>query len=432
MRVGVGLETGDRRVPDPAPWPVRDSHQRDGVVGVVDHLQIGHDVLDLGPLVELRAADHLVLDRLADEHVLQHSRLCVRPVEDRDLRAAEALLDEAGDLDGHEPRLGVLVLDLEHADRLALPQLRPELLRLALAVVRDHRVRAAQDHVRRAVVLLERDHAGAAEVVLELHDVPDVRASEGVNGLVRIAHGEKVLVLFGHELQESVLRVVRVLVLVDEDVAERVRPLLARLREVLEQLDGEEEHVVEVDRVRGEEPPLVEVVRVGDGLVVERGHTLAVLLGRDQAVLRGRDLGVDATRDEALRVALELFEDGLRQPDLVGLVVDREVRAIAEPGRLAAEDPAARRVEREDPDRARDSAEHVLEPLAHLAGGLVRERDRKDLLRLDPVRVDQVRDAVREDARLARARAGDDEQRPLGREHSLPLSRVQVGEIGLR
>ena len=120
------------------------------------------------------------------------------------------------------------------------------------------------------------------------------------------------------------------------------------------------------------------------------------------------------------------------EPDLVGLVVDREVRAVAEPRRLAAEDAAARGVEGQDPDRARDAAEHVLEALAHLARGLVRERDREDLLRLDPVRVDQVRDAVREHARLAGARARDDEQRPLGREHGLPLGRVQVGEIRLR
>ena len=210
--------------------------------------------------------------------------------------------------------------------------------------------------------------------------------------------------LFGHELQEPVLGVVRVLVLVDEDVAERVLPALTRLREALEQLDGEEEHVVEVDRVRGEEPALVEVVGVGDRLVVEGRDALAVLVGADQVVLRGRDLGVDATRDEALRVALELFEDGLREPDLVGLVVDREVRAVAEPRRLAAQDAAARRVEREDPEPAPATAEHVVEPLAHLARGLVRERDREDLLRLDAVRVDQVRDAVREDARLAQSR----------------------------
>ena len=241
--------------------------------------------------------------------------------------------------------------------------------------------------------------------MLELHDVADVRPSERVNGLVRIAHDEKVLVLFGQELEQPVLRVVRVLVLVDEDVAEGVAPLLSRLGEVLEHPDGQEEHVVEVDGVRGEEPPLVEVVRVRDRLVVEGRDPRAVLLGRDEIVLRGRDLRVDAARDEALRVALELLEDGLREADLVGLVVDREVRAIAEPGRLTAEDAAAGGMEGQDPDRAGDAAEHVLEPLAHLAGGLVRERDREDLLRLHPAGVDQVRDAVREDARLARAGA---------------------------
>ena len=119
------------------------------------------------------------------------------------------------------------------------------------------------------------------------------------------------------------------------------------------------------------------------------------------------------------------------EANLVGLVVDREVRPVAEPGRLPAEDAAAGGVEGEDPDRAGDSAEHVLEPLAHLAGGLVREGDRQDLLRFHAAGVDQVRDAVGEDARLARARSGDHEQRPLRGEDRLLLRRVQIGEIGL-
>ena len=71
-----------------------------------------------------------------------------------------------------------------------------------------------------------------------------------VDRLVGIAHGEHVRVLLGQQLQEAVLRVVRVLVLVDEQVAERVLPLLLRLGEALEHVDGEIEHVVEVDGVR--------------------------------------------------------------------------------------------------------------------------------------------------------------------------------------
>ena len=157
--------------------------------------------------------------------------------------------------------------------------------------------------------------------------------------------------LFGQELEEPVLRVVRVLVLVDQDVPEGLLPVLAGLREVLEHLDGEVEHVVEVDRVRLDEALLVSLVHVGDGLVVEGRDALLVVRGADEVVLGGRDLVVDAARDEPLRVLVELFEDLLGQPDLVGLVVDREVRAVAEALGLAAEDAPAGGMEREDPVR---------------------------------------------------------------------------------
>ena len=54
MGVGVGLEARERRVADPAPGPVRDPLEGDGVERVVDHLEVGDQVLDLGPLVEAR------------------------------------------------------------------------------------------------------------------------------------------------------------------------------------------------------------------------------------------------------------------------------------------------------------------------------------------------------------------------------------------
>ena len=215
------------------------------------------------------------------------------------------------------------------------------------------------------------------------------------------------------QLQQPVLRVVRVLVLVDEHVAERLAPALVSFGKALEHVHGQVEHVVEVDGVRCEEPALVQLVDVGDRLVVERRDALAELTRADEVVLLARDDGVDAARRKSLRVSLELFEALLDEANLVGLVVDREVRAVAEPLRFAAQDAAAGGVEGEDPDRARDAAEHPLEPLAHLPRRLVRERDREDLVRLHALRGEQVRDAVREHARLARARAGDHEQAGL-------------------
>ena len=224
---------------------------------------------------------------------------------------------------------------------------------------------------------------------------------------------------------------VRVLVLVDEDVAERLAPALERLGEALEDLHREHEQVVEVDGVRGVEAPLVQLVRLGDGLIPERGDAARVLLRRDELVLRARDLRVDAARREALRVLAELLEARLDEPHLILVVVDREGRRVAEALCLAAQHPAAGGVEGEDPDRPRRLPEHPLEPLAHLPRRLVRERDREDLVRLHAARADEVRDAIGEDARLPGAGAGDDEERPLGRENGLALGLVEVGEVAL-
>ena len=252
-----------------------------------------------------------------------------------------------------------------------------------------------------------------------------------VDRLVLVADRADVPVLAAEELEEAVLRVVRVLVLVDEDVAERLAPALERLGETLEDLHREHEQVVEVDGVRGVEAALVQLVRLRDRLIPERRDARRVLLRRDELVLRARDLRVDAARREALRVLPELLEARLDEAHLVLVVVDREGRAVAEPLGLAAQHPAAGRVEGEDPDRARRLPEHPLEALAHLPRRLVRERDREDLVRLHAARADEVRDAVGEDARLPRAGTGDDEERALGREDRLALGLVEVGEVAL-
>jgi hypothetical protein len=69
---------------------------------------------------------------------------------------------------------------------------------------------------------------------------------------------------------------------------------------------------------------------------------------------------VDAARDEPLRVAVELLQALLDDPDLVGLVVDREIRLVAESRRLAAENSPAGGVEGHHPHRSCDAAGHPL------------------------------------------------------------------------
>ena len=56
------------------------------------------------------------------------------------------------------------------------------------------------------------------EVLLELQNVLDVRAAPGVDALVFVADDADVLLRPGEQLHQLVLRTIRVLVLVDEQV----------------------------------------------------------------------------------------------------------------------------------------------------------------------------------------------------------------------
>ena len=93
--------------------------------------------------------------------------------------------------------------------------------------------------------------------------------------------------------------------------------------------------------------------------------------------------------------------------------------------RCGAEHARADRVERADPHPRRSAAEEAGDAFLHLARRLVGERDGEDATRVDPVLIDQARDARREHARLARARTGEDQQRSVDVQHGLALRRVE-------
>ena len=65
-----------------------------------------------------------------------------------------------------------------------------------------------------------------------------------------------------------------------------------------------------------------------------------------------------------------------------------------------------------DGERAGAAADQQVQALAHLAGGTIGEGHRHDAGRVHVLVLDQVGDAVDDDAGLARARAGQDEERP--------------------
>ena len=130
-----------------------------------------------------------------------------------------------------------------------------------------------------------------------------------------------------------------------------------------------------------------------------------------------------------LDVQAHVLGDHHQQPPRIVGVVDREVGVQPrQQRRLVAQNPHAGGVERRHPHVAGPRADQLRHPFAHLGGGLVGEGDRQDLPDADVAGGQQVGDAPGQHRGLARARAGDDQQRRTLVQHGLALLRVEPVE----
>ena len=413
--------------------------------------QVRQRVLDLAPAVEPRPADELVADPVAQERLLDRAGLGVHPVHDRDVagsvRAAvlavavvgpprqdrAAAAGQALDLAGDPLGLLFLVVGLEALDRAAAGELRPELLVGPLRVARHDRVGRVEDQLRRAVVALELDDRRVGVVPLEVEDVPDVGATPAVDRLVVVADDREVAVLRRERPDPQILRPVRVLVLVDVEVAPPILVPGQRLGRLVEQPDGLEQEVVEVERARALEALRVADREPGDRPLVVVDGVLAQERRVEHLVLGPADRPEDRRWPElAGQRQVLLAQDLLHQRLLVVGVVDDEPPADADRLAVATEDAGTERVERAGLDLATGLADERHDALAQLPGGTVRERHRQDRPRPDALDADQVRDAVGQDAGLAAAGAGEDEERAVGGRDSTSLLRVQAADDLLR
>src|SRR5438034_3751838 len=181
-----------------------------------------------------------------------------------------------------------------------------------------------------------------------------------------------------------------------------------------EQRERKQQEVVEVHGVGLAEPR-------AEARIDLRRHTLeravgarAQLLREHHAVLRARNDGVDRARGIRLGGVPALLQQALDEGLGVVLIVDREVRPEAQQGGLAPQQARGQRVEGPDPQAARVGAEQRGHARAHLSRRLVRERDSEDPRWRHATLADEMRDPGREDARLARPRAGEHQERAAG------------------
>ena len=141
------------------------------------------------------------------------------------------------------------------------------MLGLATGIVGNDRIGGVEDVLSRSVVLFQQDDLGVGVITLELDDVADVGAAKGVDALVRIANHAQIAMLLGEQLHEHVLGVIRVLVLVHEDVTEAVLVEAEDVGEGCKQFDRDLEKVIEIHGRRFQQALLIEPIDLGNLLV---------------------------------------------------------------------------------------------------------------------------------------------------------------------
>ena len=152
---------------------------------------------------------------------------------------------------------------------------------------------------------------------------------------------------------------------------------------------------------------------------------LSVLLRIDQLVLRRGDPVLHRIRLELLIIQIQLLQTVFHQRLRVIRVINGESVCIRRIGSdLAAKEPRAKGMEGVHPDAVRSRAHQIVHTFSHFLRRLIRESDREDFIRVDPL-LKHVCDATGQGFRLAGSSARHDEHRPFHRLDRLALPGIQ-------
>ena len=180
----------------------------------------------------------------------------------------------------------------------------------------------------------------------------------------------------GEGVHDQVLRAVGVLILVDQDVVEPRLVLFAGIFEIPQNLNGLHQQIVEIECAALMQRCLIALVEQRDGIFESAPGVVGIVLGRHQLLFGVRHLAQHGLGPDFLVLDPLLAQTSPNESELVGAVVNDEIGRIADALDLAAQDAYADAVEGPQPDVAGRAAENGLDPVTHLARGLVGEGDR--------------------------------------------------------
>ena len=174
-------------------------------------------------------------------------------------------------------------------------------------------------------------------------------APESRRSLVLIPHHEEVPVALGQEFDQNVLDMVRILILINQDVAPAPLVLFQDIGVLLEELHGVSQQIVEVEGPVGQELFLITGIHRRDGLGPEAIGLLPILFRINQFVLGAADGLEDEPWLIALLIEIQFPQTLPDYPQLIGRIVDEEIARESQVLCFPAEDPNANGVESPDP-----------------------------------------------------------------------------------
>ena len=269
---------------------------------------------------------------------------------------------------------------------------------------------------------------------------------------------------------------VRVLVLVNEDIAKFSLVILPDLREFLQEPDSVQNNIVKIQRTSGPQLFLVGQVDAADLLQAEIPLGLGLvheILGQLHLVLGAGDVAQDRPGREGLVVHVQFFEALLDDPQGVVCIIDRKGRWETQLFNIPPQNTHTGGVERRRPHVLGVWTDAVLQALFQFAGGFVGKGNRnnlpgrrrfqgaeqmgagilllgvvgrvgvvgqeiqicvlnivRDLAGIcSPAIAQEVGDAVDEHRRLPASGSGQQEQRPFRGQHAFQLAGVHPAEL---
>jgi hypothetical protein len=335
------------RVRAPAGGKVDHPQERPVIIGIRDEPQVGERVLHFLALEKPQAAVDPIRHRRGEQGVFEHAGLGVGAIEQRDIHERNALVAQRLDLVDDECGLIRVGRGLVQAQGLTRALRGPEVLAKAHPVLPDQGVGGVENVAHRAIVLLELDHLAHREVAFEVLHVRRTSAAKGIDRLVVVAYREHRVDASRKQPQPLVLKPVRVLELVDQNVPEARAVMLAEQIIPGQQLEGAQQQLGEIHCAFAATEFFVDVIDLEQftTVVIRRLHG-----GRPQPFFLVR---VDEMLDLARRVLLVVDVQALHQPlherELVLAVHDGEQLLQARLAMVGAQQSVAQAVESADP-----------------------------------------------------------------------------------